>query len=564
MQKNKNRVKALTELSLGLALVVILNLIGQQVFTRFDLTKEKRYTLSKPSEQLADSLQDVMTIKVYLDGDFPADFKRLQKATRDLLEEYKAYAGGNLEYEFISPFENASSRDEVLKQLMKKGLQPTNIQTSQEDQSSQQIIVPGALVSYRGGREVPVNLMREQFGQAPEEVINQSIENLEYEFSSAFRKCLTQRRKRIAFTEGHDEPASLQLNSVAAALTENFDVERINLKDIPPAELRKFDLMVVVKPQLYFDDYEKFKIDQYVMHGGKLMCFLENVVADMDSISRYEQYLTPTLQTGLDELLFKYGVRVNYNLLSDRTCLPVQLTQLDPGGGKRLVLKPWSFYPVFTEHPSNAITRNLEPILGRFSGTVDTVGNKDVRKTILLQSSEYSRAVNSPAILGFSRSIQQWGEPGYFNKSHLPIAVLLEGNFKSFFSNYQMDSALDFKKESGPSRMIVCADADLIMNAVNPKTGETFPMGFDPSTYQRTHTLFGNKKFILNCVDYLLDGSGLIEVRSKELAIRMLDPTKVKLQKTKWQIMNMVFPVLLLLIFKALNDWIRNKKYGSI
>jgi gliding-associated putative ABC transporter substrate-binding component GldG len=195
---------------------------------------------------------------------------------------------------------------------------------------------------------------------------------------------------------------------------------------------------------------------------------------------------------------------------------------------------------------------------------MDTVGNKDVHKTILLQTSEYSRAVNSPAILGFSRSIQQWGEPGYFNKSHLPIAVLLEGKFKSFFSNYQMDAALDLRKESEPSRMIVCADADLITNAVNPRTGETFPLGFDAGTYQRTHTLFGNKKFLLNCVDYLLDGSGLIEVRSKELAIRMLDPTKVKLQKGKWQLINMVFPVLMLLLFKALNDWIRNKKYGSI
>ncbi|MBI3233770.1 MAG: gliding motility-associated ABC transporter substrate-binding protein GldG [Bacteroidetes bacterium] len=562
MKKSKNRFKALAELGLAIAILVVLNLIGQQVFARFDLTKEKRFSLSKPSKDIAKQLTDVVTIKVYLEGEFPAGFKRLQKATRDLIEEYKAYAGSNIEYEFIDPLAGSKNTNEILEQLMKKGLQPTNIQINEEDQQSQKIVVPGATISYKGGKEIPVNLMREQFGQDPEVVLNQSIENLEYEFSSAFKKCLTTRKKKIAFSTGHGEVESIKLNSIAAALSENFDFELVNLNDVPPNILNKYDLLFIVKPQLYFDQYERFKIDQYVMHGGKLFCFLENVVANMDSISKYEQYLTPTVQTGLDELLFKYGARVNYNLLSDRNCLPIQLTELGAGGSKKMVLKPWSYYPVFTEHAAHPITKNLEPVLGRFSGTIDTVGNKEIRKYILLRSSEYSRSISSPAMLSFGKTIQQYGDPQYFNKVNLPTAVLLEGNFTSFYKNYMTDTVLDFKAESGMNKMIIAADADLITNSVNPKSGETYPLGFDAITYQRTRTMFGNKKFILNCVDYLMDGTGLIDVRSKEFKIRMLDMTKVKLQKTKWRIINLAFPIIMLLIFMIVNEWIRKKKYS--
>lgn len=563
MQKNKNRIKALTELGLAIAIIIVINLIGQQVFARFDLTKEKRFSLSKPSKDIASQLTDVVTVKIYLEGEFPAGFKRLQKSTRDLLEEYKAYAGSNIEYEFIDPLVGNKNTNEMLESLMKKGLQPTNIQINEEDQQSQKIVVPGALISYKNGKEIPVNLMREQFGQDPEVVLNQSIENLEYEFSSALKKCLTVKKKKIAFTTGHGEVESLKLNSIAAALSENYDFELLNLNDVPGTELNKYDLLFIVKPELYFEQYERFKIDQYVMHGGKLFCFLENVSANMDSISKYEQYLTPTIQTGLDELLFKYGARVNYNLLSDRNCLPIQLTELGAGGGKKMVLKPWSYYPVFTEHAAHPITKNLEPVLGRFAGTIDTVGNKEVRKYILLRSSEYSRPIASPAMLSFERSIRQYSEPQYFNKTNLPVAVLLEGNFTSFYKNYMNDTVLNFKGESGPNKMIIASDADLITNSVNKKTGEAYPLGFDAITYQRTRTMFGNKKFILNCVDYLVDGTGLIDVRSKEFKIRMLDVTKVKMQKTKWRIVNMVFPIVMLLAFMSVNEWVRKKKYSN-
>jgi ABC-2 type transport system permease protein len=560
---SKQKIKAYTALIIGLAFIAVLNLIGQNFFVRVDLTSEQRFSLSKPSRLLATGLKDVVYFKIYLDGEFPAGFKRLQKATKEILEEYKAYAGSKIEYEFVDPFKNISGKDQqqIIEQLYHKGLTPTNVQIDLDDEHSQKVIVPGALVIYNG-KEYPLNLMREQFGSAPEVVLNQSIENLEYAISDVLRKCENTRKLQIGFTSGHGELGKAHLADIAQTLMENYEVERFNLNDLPPAELKKFACLIIAKPDSFFSPYERFKLDQYIMHGGKVLWLVENVIADMDSISKYKEFLTPTSPTELDELLFKYGVRVNYNLLSDLQCnyIPI-LTQVQ-NGGKQQKMVPWTFFPVLSSDIKHPIVKNLEPILCQFAGTIDTVGNKDVRKTILLRSGPNCRVLNSPVLLSIENSVVKQQEVGYFTKSNLPVAVLLEGKFKSFYANYMIgDSApkdLNFKAESPESKMIVVADGDIISNQVKESTGEVYPLGYDRYTKMN----FGNKKFIQNCIEYLVDGSGLIEVRTKEFQIRLIDRAKVKKEKFKWQIINMVIPVLLILIFAGVNNAIRKQKYS--
>ncbi|MSQ78386.1 MAG: gliding motility-associated ABC transporter substrate-binding protein GldG [Flavobacteriaceae bacterium] len=566
MAKRPNiRFQSLTGLLLATALLLVLNLLSQQFFLRLDLTAEKRYTLAKPSRDLAKGLKDVAYFKIYLEGDFPAGYKHLQKATLEILEEYRAYAGANIEFEFEDPFEKAGTqeeKDKITEQLYKKGLQPMPVKLDETDELSTKTIIPGAVVSYQG-KEFPLNLMRQQFfpGANNEEELNKSVENLEYCISDVLRKCVTEKKKRIGFTAGHGELPRDELASAANGLMESYDVERIKLQDLPPVELNKYDVLVVAKPDSIYNPYERFKLDQYVMHGGKVLWLVENVVADMDSISRYKEFLTPTIETGLEELLFKYGARVNYSLLSDLQCNFIPVIKQMQNGQPGQDMVPWTFYPILSSTSKHPIVKNLEPVWGQFTCTIDTVGGKGIRKTVLLSSSDHSRTLSSPVMISIKNSVVRQQDVGLFNKANLPVSVLLEGKFKSFFANYTMDSVpaeLDFKSESPESRMIVVGDGDIIRNQVKRSTGEIYPLGYD----RYTRTTFGNMKFIQNCIDYLLDGHGLIEVRTKEFQVRLLDRAKVKQERFKWQVINMALPLLLLFVFAGANNAVRKKKYG--
>lgn len=561
----RSRNQAVLQMLLFTALLVLLNLLSQPFFIRWDLTREKRFTLSEPSKNLVSSLKTKLHFKVYLEGEFPAGFKRLQKSTRDLLEEYRSLAGNQISYEFTDPFQGVNSKDMParVEELQKKGIQPTQVQINEEDELSQKIIVPAAILVGPGGKEIPVNLMREQFGAPPEEVLNQSIENLEYALSDAIRKAGQAVRKRIAFLKGHGELSGLELNSVVSALSETYDVEQVSLLD--SANYRAFDFLqryacvVVPKPIFPFRDFEKYKLDQYVMQGGKVIWLVENLYANLDSISAAGEYLTPSLQTGLDEMLFNYGVRVNYQLLSDQQCNLLRINQIMPNGQPRPTLKPWTYHPVFTDHIKHPIVNNLEPILGQFVNTLDTVANKTVRKTILLHSSPYSRVVGPAATISFGNGFFRQQDLALFSRSQVPVAVLLEGEFQSYFRNFVTDSmssaGLNFKARSGTNKMLVLGDGDFIRNPV--KRGNPYPLGFDPDS----RVNFGNQKFFLNCVDYLVDGSGLIEVRNKEFQIRLLDRAQIKQYKTRWQWINLALPVLLVLLFGGINQRLRAKKY---
>lgn len=560
MKKRSFKIQSLIELGLVVALLILLNLILSAYFFRIDLTKENRYSLAPASKNLAGKVEDIMFVKVYLEGDFPAGFKRLSKSTKEMLDEFRVYTNGNLQYEFIDPFAEADGKktNDIVEELSAKGLQPTSVQIKKDDEMSQKIIVPGAIFYYRG-KEYPMNLLKGQFGANPEDVINESIELLEYEIGSVLRKATEKSGKKIAFIEGHGELERWDVADVQKELEEYYEVKRIPLTDIPPQELGKYAGIIIAKPTLPFSEFDKFKIDQYIMNGGKVLWFIDNQIADMDSLNSEPFFMSAGYDTKLDDMLFRYGIRINANLIQDIQCEAIPILSQVKNGEPQQKLLPWIFYPVAMSMDNNPIVKNMEPVWFQFTSSIDTTSNKSMRKTVLLRSSQYSRPVAAPVRVDLNLARVN-PNPMLFNKGGAPLAVLLEGEFNSIFQ-YRLGATksdeLPYKEHIDHNKMIVVADGDVIRNQRKKTTGEIFPLGYNRYTRQQ----YGNKRFVLNCVDYLCDDSQLIEVRGKEIAIRLLNKAKVKREKVQWQVINMLLPIGIILLFGLANGYIRKRKY---
>lgn len=563
MKKRNFKLQSLTELGLVLGLLILLNLILTNYFFRIDLTSEKRYSLSESSKDLAAKVDDVMFVKVYLEGDFPAGFKRLRQSTKEMLDEFAAYTNGKLQYEFVDPFENADAKkaNDILQELGEKGLQPTNVQIKKDDESTQKLIVPGAMFYYKG-KEVPVNLLKAQFGQGPEEVINESIELMEYEIANVLRKCVKTKAKQVAFIDDHGELARWDVADASNELKEFYAVTRIPLAIQTPQSLMKNDALIIAKPSMPFNEYEKFLLDQFVMHGGKILWLLESQIADMDSLGKGAMFMTGSYDLNLDDMLFKWGIRINPNMVQDLQCNAIPILSTLRNGTPQQKLLPWMFFPVAAPPQQNAhiIVKGIDPVFFQFASSIDTTSNKEVKKTILLTSSPYSRTVGAPVKVDLNMARTQ-PDPSMFTAGNVPLAVLLEGKFNSLFQYREgaKTDALPYKSSIDNGKMIVVADGDVIRNQRKQSTGEIFPLGYDRYTNQQ----FGNKRFLLNCMDYLCDDSGIIEVRAKEIKLRLLDKGKLKSERLKWQIVNMVVPIVLILIFGLTNKIIRKRKYTS-
>ncbi len=550
------------ELLLVLALLVLVNLIFSGIFFRFDLTKEKRYSLSTASKNLASKVDDIMFVKVYLEGDFPSGFKRLSKSSKEMLDEFRIYSNGNLQYEFIDPFAEADNKktNDIVEELSSKGLQPTSVQIKKDDEMSQKIIVPGAVFYYKG-REFSMNLLKGQFGANPEDVINSSIELLEYEIANVLRKATEKSGKKIAFLEDHGELERWDVADAHKELEQYYEVKRIPISQIPPQTLNEYAGIVIAKPTLPFSEFDKFKLDQYVMNGGKILWLIDSQIADMDSLNSEPYFMSAGYDLRLDDLLFRYGVRINSNLVQDMQCEPIPILSSVKNGTPQQKLLPWLFFPVAAPMDNHAIVKNIDHVWFQFANTIDTTASQKIRKTVLLRSSPYSRAVPSPSRVDLNMARVD-PDPALFTKGSAPMAVLLEGEFSSVFQ-YRMgastDPALPYKSKIDHNKMIVISDGDVIRNQRKKSTGEIFPLGYDRYTNQQ----FGNKRFVLNCIDYLCDDSGLIEVRGKEITLRLLNKAKVKKEKLQWQIINMVAPIGLVLMFGFINGVVRKRKYTS-
>lgn len=570
----KPAVRDLIQLFTVVGIVIVLNVLSGFFFTRLDLTSEKRYTLSQTSKDLLKGMDDVVYLKVYLDGELPAGFRRLRNRTREMLDEFRAYSDNNIEYEFINPSNqpDEKSRNELYRQLAKQGLMPTNIQIKSEDGVEQKLIFPGAIMTYKG-KETAMQLLKSQMGAAPEQMLNSSTEDLEYEITNAIRKLTSVRAESIGFIEGHGELTGRQVADMAKSLSEYYRLERVKIDgklnslvtradgDSGAVIFPRYKAIVIAKPDSAFSEEDKFMIDQYIMYGGRVLWLMEPVMASMDSLRYAPSTLAVPQSTNLEDMLFKYGVRVNTDLLQDARCAAIPGPSGYVGEQLQWALQPWVFFPIVIPKSEHPIVRNLNGIKLEFASSLDTVASKGIKKTVLLSTSDKTRVLRTPTQISLEVMVQE-PKPEQFNKKHLPVAVLLEGKFESVFKNrlttmIKESRDIQFREDGKFTKMIVVSDGDIMRNHINPD-GTYLPCGFDQYTQQQ----YGNKTFLLNAINYLCDDMSLTAIRSRALEIRLLDRKKAEAERTKWQIINVAIPIVLIILFGFINAYLRKKRYA--
>jgi ABC-2 type transport system permease protein len=565
MTKNTKKQKNISQLLMSLMIIALINIIGLFVFERFDLTQEKRYTVSKATKELLKDLNDVVYIKVYLEGEFPAGFKRLRNSTKEILDEFKVIAGDNIEYEFINPSidPDEKKRYEIYQQLTKQGLQYTNLEVREGDGKSEKIIFPGAILTYRD-KETPLQILKSQMGAHPEMMLNISIQQLEYELANTIKKLITIEKPKIAFLEGHGEADSLDVMDIKRALEEYYVVDRININGQIGA-LKAYKAIIIADPDSAFPEKDKFIIDQFIMKGGKSLWLLNSVKAPMDSLTNSSITMAIPTELNLDDQLFRYGVRINQNLVQDLQAAPIPVITGYIGNQPQQKLFPWLYFPLLLPISEHPVVNNLNVIKAEFISTIDPVGEDEgkVKKTPLLHTSKYTKVLRAPVRVSIN-TLREEPNPEQFTKSFQPVAYLLEGKFESVFNNRippQLEESLEiaFKAESDPTKMIVVASGSVIKNHVQRNTGRYMPLGFD----RYTQEIYGNKTFILNAVNYLCDDSGLIGARSKELKLRLLDTTSIKDERSYWQFLNTVLPVALVIIAGIIFYYIRKRRFAA-
>jgi ABC-2 type transport system permease protein len=546
-------------------LVVVLNILSAYFYTRFDFTKEKRYTLTQKTKNNLQKTQEELVITVFLSGEMPAAFKRLQQATADLLNDYKAYSSANIKIVFENPLENipANEQDTVINRYAQIGIKPIAVKIRSDAGVAEKIIFPMALVQ-GNNIQVPVNLLQKTGGAATdyEENITSSIQNLEYVFTSAIKRMLTQKNPRIGFTEGHGEPSNLYLFDAITSLAKQYYVGRVDLNLITKEGLDQMEVLVVAKPQKALTEAEKYKINYFVMKGGRVVWAIDQVGAELDSLEKHPQMMSFNRQLNLDDMLFEYGARVNYNLITDLNAGTIPLATGNAGQQAQIDLFPWIYYPILVPDTSINLVKNIDGVLGKFVSTVDTIGVPNVRKRVILQSSLYNKVHEVPNLLSLQIAAAQPNQQEYLNTPKT-TGILLEGSFKSVFANRPVPEKIkehyDVPLNSKPTKMIVIGDGDIFSNQVSRADSSAAELGFDRYTQQN----FGNKALLLNIADYFTDDDNLIDLRNKEIKVRLLDKTRLRTEKTKWQLINSVVPLLLLICFAIFQHYYRKHKYAK-
>ena len=548
------------------AIIVLLNFLGSFYFKRFDLTSEKRYTLAESTKKLLSTLDDEVYLKVYLNGDFNPGFTRLRNEAKEILDEFRAYSNKQVQYEFITPGEGATPEEtnNIERQLYEKGLIPEELTQRGKDKTTQTRIWPGAILSYKGKETVWQIFTRQTPGIDVETSINNSVEELEYSLTNSIRKLQRTKKAEVTFIQGHHELDTAQQYSFMQALSEYYTV---NLTDITPGKelsaLKGSDAIVISKPDSAFTDKEIYTIDQYIMKGGKVLWLVDPVLTNLDSLRKgFTLGISNTLN--IEEMLFKYGVRLNPILVQDMQCSYLKINTGFPNGQAKFELLPWVYSPLVLPEIDHPIVKNLDLIKFDFLSTLDTISSaRGIKKTILLKTSKYTRTQPTPARISLAMTKMKLKESQFIN-SYQPIACLLEGEFTSFVENRLPNVLLNdtnFKHvdHGKHTKMIVVADGDVARNDYNRNNGQVYPLGFDRNTQQ----IFANKTFLLNCVNYLLDEEGMLQLRSREVKLRLLDKKKINLQRSKWQFINVAMPLLLVIAFAVSQFYIRKRKYAS-
>lgn len=553
-----------------IAVLVGINVLAAYLHNRWDLTAEKRYTLTPGTRNMLRHLDSTVTIEVFLKGDYPATFKQLAQSTQELLEEFREYGGQHIQFSFENPGQGMtdSARMQFQQSLVEKGIMPFNMQV-QEDANqgyAEKLIFPGALVHY-GNKTVGVNLLKNQGGADPQAAMNNSASLLEYQFADAIYQLQQHEAPLVGYMLGNGEMLGVEVLDALTTMQNGYRLDTITLQYVSHIP-KDFNTIVFVGPAKFFTDADKLKIDQYVMNGGKVIWFIDELNASMDSLQAAQGGPVVALDRtlNLEDMLFRYGVRINQDLIRDLQCdqLPIQVGHV--GNQPQFQPVDYPYFPLLTPTGAHPVVKNMDVVLSHFASSIDTVKGGDIRKTILLQSSAHATTVSAPVQLSLDE-LRVKPNPREFMKHDLPVAVLLEGRFTSLFRN-RLDAAqqaavatasgVPFKNESDTiNKMIVVSDADIITNAVSPKDG---PMQMGVNFYNPS-VVFANREFLLNSLSYLSNNAGVMDARNKQLTLRLLDAEKVKKEKTRWQVICFLIPIGLVLVFAAIFQFIRQRRF---
>lgn len=547
--------------------IVLVLVLNQSFITshlgRIDFTADKRFTLSDISKELAKSIKKDIQVTIFLDGDLPNGFSRLKNSAVEMLNNLRSYNSGKISFNVINPLEGSEKeRSEFSNALIQRGLYPTNLNVKSDGGMSQKAIFPWAIVG-DGEQEIAVNLLQTKMGAAPEDVLNNSVQNLEYAFASALKKLNSGETPFIGFTEGHGEPSDLELYDAMQSLMSSGQVGRVNLDSTNYQSLDQLSLMIVAKPQQAFSEAEKYKIDYFVRNGGRIIWAIDPIDASLDHIRQSGSQPLVTRQLNLEDQLFTYGVRINYDLIADLNCGQIPVTIGNISGQPQIELAPWYFFPILVPTSKSSLVKNLDGIRTEFISTLDTVASHGIRKEVILTSSPFSRVVTPPSQIGL-QLLDEQPDPNKFKSKPLPVAVMLEGKFPYLYENRPTPEGIaegkDLTQVSKDAKMFVISDGDWLINQVNQADQSPFPLGWDRYTQQQ----FANKTLLNNLVDYMLYDESLIALRGREVKLRLLDQAQVKSDKLFWQVINVGVPILLLFLFAGAQQWLRKRKYGKV
>jgi len=567
MDRRGVKRKNLLELAIALMVVILVSILSGMKFFRIDLTSERRYTLSAFTRQQLRHLDGVVYIRIYLEGEMPAGFVNFRNSIEDLMDEFRAYAGENLQYEFINLYDETDEqlRNRMIGELYDQGLKVTSVQVKErEGGTSTRILFPGAMVSCRD-YTLPVNLLKNNPALPHETNLNNSIQALEYEFIRAIHSLTLEEVPRVAFIEGHGELDSIRTHSLMDELKNFFQVDRGTINGNLQA-LLDYKAIIIARPMRRFSEADKFAIDQYIMRGGKVLFFLDPVNPFADSLSGGTTVALAN-PVGLEEMLFRYGVRVNYNLVEDMQCNPVPVNTAPAGEQARFVLMPWVYHPLLSGPADHPVTRGLNYVKSEFASSLDTVGEfrEGMTRTVLLATSSGSRSRDVPLYISMEEIMVQ-PDPALYRASGLPVAILLEGRFDSFYKNYPVPDGVrpenaELLPESLPTSMLVVADGDIPANEVLFEHGSfrAQPLGYERYTRQT----FGNAEFIMNAVNLMTDDTGIMELRSREFRLRLLNReiTGQRSRLMKWKLLNTLLPLVLVVLSGLAFHLLRRRTY---
>jgi len=546
-------------------ILLCLNILAARFHTGLDMTREKRFTLSNATKKMLANMKDVAVVDVYLTGKFPAGFQRLAEATRERLQSFRDIAGPHVVFRFVNPVEGLSGKEkqDMYGKLAEKGVFPVSlkIQGGEEGYAEKEIL-PYALVQYNG-KEKAVRLLESHSGMSQAEVFTYSETMLEYNFASALHELHMPDKPRVAYILGNNEALGWDTYDALSTIPQTYHLDTVDLSHILFL-YSSYDAIIINRPTMPFTDAEKMRLDQYVMRGGHILWLMNMLYTPMDSLRTSPQFISQDYGLNLDDLFFKYGVRINTDLIEDYDAVPIpMIVGSNNQGQPDIQPRKWIYFPIILPSSEHPIVKNMPALLTKFPNSIDTTSDPEIKKTVLLQSSKYSRKAMNPVRISLGM-VKYPMPPEIFNKPYQPVAVLAEGKFRSVFKNHITHAAIHaldsihqpYKTIADTTTSMIFATGSIMENGFYQDRGP-MEMGY----WDYTKDNFSNKSFILNCLEYLTDRSGLIEARSKDLTIRLLDIKRVNEEKTKWQIINIVIPIGIVLVFASCYLFFRKRRY---